>query len=129
MNVKAALRIVNQNVLKQKLDLAGPECEPNVSAELEADLTFLKSATEPYTRILHAWEATYGLRNKLYRDSTIGQIFEDFPCLKEEYALELVIFFVKFFQLHYSSIIITYLTNVLIFFRKYKYLYMKGHCM
>lgn len=88
VNVKAALRVANQNIIKQDPPIV---CE--VNAEEDADLVFLHTATEPYPRILQAWERTVEIRKRMYRDCKIEKIFQDFPCLKTEYGIQLVSFY------------------------------------
>lgn len=85
VNVKAALRVANQNIIKQD-----PPMMIEENAEEDTDLLFLHTATEPYPRIMQAWEKTVEKRRKIYRDCKIEKIFEDFPCLKTEYGLQLV---------------------------------------
>lgn len=91
VNVRAALRLVNQNVLSADLDSS---CSYKQNSEVnegtESELTFLKSAIEPYVRVLQAWESTFTIRQSLYKNATLGNIYDDFPCLKEEFALDLV---------------------------------------
>lgn len=92
VNVRAALRIANQSALK--LEIA-PLSEVNnqcdiYNKEVENDMTFLKHAIEPYPRILKAWENTFQHRKTLYRDCDLDVVFKEFPCLKEQFGLELV---------------------------------------
>ncbi|KAJ8910967.1 hypothetical protein NQ315_003660 [Exocentrus adspersus] len=87
VNVKAALRLADLPP-KAPLSIRGDEKE-NVSEESEAQLAFLKIGVEPYTKVLQAWQDTHSLRRNLYKNKTLDDIYENFPCLKTQYGIEL----------------------------------------
>lgn len=69
--------------------------EPISSPEISTDdeltkLDFLKVAIEPFSKILEFWEETYTLRKRLYINSSLEDIFKDFPCLSLNSGIELV---------------------------------------
>ncbi|CAH0556701.1 unnamed protein product [Brassicogethes aeneus] len=84
INLKAALRMSNSQQLKSPSTTTKP-----LNEEEESKLTFLNSAIEPYHKILSLWEDTYNLRNNIYKNKSIEDIYKDFPCLKEAYGIEL----------------------------------------
>lgn len=99
VNVKAALRIANQNIMES------PESEScdsvqAISEDIESEILFLKSATEPYPRVLSAWESTFNVRRRRFKDCGIDQVLDTFPCLKMSYGAELVRMFISLLQAH-----------------------------
>ncbi|CAG9814689.1 unnamed protein product [Phaedon cochleariae] len=64
--------------------------DPVKTDEQKTYLDFLKVATEPYAKILEAWEETFKIRRKEYMHVGLNKIFEDFPCLKLNSGIELI---------------------------------------
>ncbi|VEN53849.1 unnamed protein product [Callosobruchus maculatus] len=81
LNVRAALRVGKQ----QK-----PTCLQNleVNEETKNALIFLKNAVEPYTKIVKAWETTTVIR-KNFGECRITKLFEEFPCLRMPFDIDL----------------------------------------
>lgn len=93
VNVRAALRMANQHMTpKESVSQGVSDYSESLLDEENADLTFLKAGVEPYPRVYLAWENTFALRQKLYKNSTIEEIFNSFPCLKMDFSVELVIY-------------------------------------
>ena len=86
-NIKKALNLAN--TLKNKENKSDVTSSP-IKAETTFLLDFLKVGTEPFTKVLDAWEQTYKLRRKLNINRGIKEIFEDFPCLSLNRGIELV---------------------------------------
>ncbi|XP_031350570.1 uncharacterized protein LOC116176215 isoform X3 [Photinus pyralis] len=86
-NVRTALR--NANAFKENENPNKPS-EQSQSPNKELQLEFLKTATEPYLKILANWQETYSLRRKLYLNSNLETIFTDFPCLRLSSGIELI---------------------------------------
>lgn len=86
LNVRAALRIASAGKSK-------PESKENTYHEentFEDEIVFLKNAVEPFTKILQSWENSHSYRLKAYKNESLDKIFDDFPCLKQDYGIELV---------------------------------------
>lgn len=92
INTKAALKLANTSLILP--DTPNKEnvipC-PEIIDEEKKCLNFLKISTEPFTKVLEAWEQSFRLRRKLYMNSSLSEIYEDFPCLLLNSGLELVI--------------------------------------
>lgn len=88
-NVKAALRIAyaGEASIPKQTDVLEANINQN---QINDDLNFIKVAIEPYHKVLQCWEATADVRNKLYRDKTITDIYNDFPALKLQMGIDLV---------------------------------------
>lgn len=54
------------------------------------DLIFLKTAIEPFPKILGCWESTHVLRTKIYKTKCLQDILDDFPCIRLQFGIELV---------------------------------------
>lgn len=88
------------NNLRKALHLANtakkdnPRIETDVSSqgndEMSISLDFLRVGTEPYIKVLDAWEQTFKLRRKLYVNRNLSEIYKDFPCLSLNRGIELV---------------------------------------
>ncbi|CAH1183900.1 unnamed protein product [Phaedon cochleariae] len=90
VNVKAALRIANQNIMESPGSESCSESVQAISEDIESEILFLRSATEPYPRVLSAWESTFNVRKLRYKDCGIQQVLDAFPCLKMSYGAELL---------------------------------------
>ncbi|CAH1114739.1 unnamed protein product [Psylliodes chrysocephalus] len=77
VNVKAALQLAQQNKAINQV-LVNPVI--HIDEGIKNDLIFLKSAIEPYHKMLSA---------RTDKTEPIEKIFEDFPCLKKHYRAEL----------------------------------------
>lgn len=93
LNIKAALRVANRSLVP----MANCDQENLSRSPLEEEkkeLNFLKSAVEPYIRIVQAWENTFTIRTRLYnKESTTSTLYDMFPCLKSAFGIELVSFY------------------------------------
>ncbi|CAG9820577.1 unnamed protein product [Phaedon cochleariae] len=87
VNVRAALRLANAQ--KKPLEIE-KRMSPEENIENMKQLDFLKVGVEPYTKILSAWEDTHKLRRKLYQNTELSKIFNDFPCLRMNSGIELI---------------------------------------
>ncbi|CAG9773458.1 unnamed protein product [Ceutorhynchus assimilis] len=67
-----------------------PKSEEAISEQEEAFLNFLRVATEPFTRVLEAWEATFKQRKKIYLNVSLVKLSNDFPYLKLNNGIELI---------------------------------------
>lgn len=85
LNVRAAYRMANQKTIELKENL--PE---QTRLDVQQDIVFLKSAIEPYTKVLNAWDNTVKERQCLYKNCSVDDIFNDFPCLRTPFGLDLV---------------------------------------
>lgn len=92
INTKAALKLANTSLILP--DTPNKEnntpCPEIIDAEKKC-LDFLKISTEPFTKVLEAWEQSFRVRRKLYMNSSLSEIYEEFPCLRLNSGLELVI--------------------------------------
>ncbi|KAK9694702.1 hypothetical protein QE152_g33350 [Popillia japonica] len=84
INVRAALRSTKTNLKSQK-DIILEICPDDESA-----LNFLKTAVEPYPKILSLWERTYKIRKTIHKKDTLEHIIKAYPCLGTHYGLELL---------------------------------------
>lgn len=100
MNVRAALRMAESH--REKPHSKPNEKEPEINVLDIPHLTFLKTAIEPYPKIVEAWESTCSIRKELYKDSNLEEIFNDFPVLKTAQGIELVSY--KFIYPVFSSL-------------------------
>ncbi|KAJ8909351.1 hypothetical protein NQ315_014971 [Exocentrus adspersus] len=83
INVRAALR--NANAAMKTTSL--PEKEPLLESP---ELKFLKCATEPIVKVIHAWEETFHLRQQFDKEATLEDIYNTYPALKTETGLDLL---------------------------------------
>lgn len=87
INVKAALRLSNSQLIKSTPEQKNEE----KNEETENELIFLRTAVEPYSRIIKSWDMTYQLRYQQYiRNKNQDNLFDIFPSLRQRYGLELV---------------------------------------
>lgn len=88
-NVRSALR--NANSIRKESEKENKIISPEKASSQETThLDFLKVATEPFTKILEAWEQTFKLRRRLYVHIDLDVIYRDFPCLKLNTGIQLV---------------------------------------
>lgn len=105
INTKASLKLTNfcSNKSNTKsIDSIEDACK-NIDKTVieEKHMEFLRIGTEPYSRVLEAWESTFKLRRKLYQNSPLSKVYEDFPCLKLNEGLELVRYLVQVIELRF----------------------------
>lgn len=91
-NIRAALRSLNPE--NKKLENKEIEKPLEITSDCAEKLNYLKTALEPFPKILQFWEETLQFRRKKYRTATIDKIFQAFPCLtlKNGYELVIIIF-------------------------------------
>lgn len=87
INVRTALRIANSS---QQASIVTPKSPDENNPILVQHLDFLKVGTEPYNKILEAWEETFKLRKKIYLNCPLEKIYHDFPCMKLNFGIDLV---------------------------------------
>ncbi|CAG9773495.1 unnamed protein product [Ceutorhynchus assimilis] len=88
------------STLRNQLRLANAHKQPLAKAKVaspklksyteEASLQFLKVAIEPYARVLEAWEDTLSSRKRLYATVSLNDVFNELPCLKQGFGIELI---------------------------------------
>lgn len=89
INIKAQVCLLNKENIQPPIEPLETE---TVSDEAnDGSLEFLRSSVVPFPKILLAWEKTYKYRTIHYSEEDINNLFSDFPCLKQDSALSLVI--------------------------------------
>lgn len=93
INTKSTLKLANASIEPKPVLNKEKQDSPGEKDLIQEDyLVFLRVATEPLAKVFEAWEGSFKLRKKLYLHASLQSIFEDFPCLKLNYGLELVSF-------------------------------------
>lgn len=89
VNVRSALR--NASNVTLSISSESNKNSPERATAIENTfMDFLTIATEPYSRVLEAWEQTYKIRRRLYLNADLDSIYNKFPCLKLNTGIELV---------------------------------------
>ncbi|KAI4455641.1 hypothetical protein MML48_9g00001200 [Holotrichia oblita] len=87
VNVRAALRLTNENTIHHRTNINE---DVEVPEEKEEALILLKNGIETPHNVLQLWEETYAIRKIKYKKSTLEEIFRDFPCLNTQNGLNLL---------------------------------------
>lgn len=66
---------------------------PVKSVTEETSFAFLKEAIEPKQKVFEAWEDSFNFRKKRYLNENLGLIYEELPCLRQSFGIELVCFY------------------------------------